>query len=133
MSLPIPDILERASKVLEEAQKIVNIFGDKPEFADLKSALKVIHPDDLLAVLNEVGKVYVGVHNMQVLQIGSRGNTVTGQFEVALQVEYGLGTRQLVVPLPPNVAQDLINNFTMELSKVKTGGTIISSLGSVSG
>lgn len=122
MPLPIPDILQNAGNVLEEAANIVRIFGDKPEFAELKSLSKKVNSNDLLAVMNEVGKVYVGIHKLQVQQIGSRANTERRTFDVAMTLEFGLGPRTVVTPLPIAVATDMIKTFNEDLAKL-TGTT----------
>lgn len=130
MSLPIPDILQNAGVVIDEAKKTIRLFGDKPEFSDLKDAVKRVSSDDLLSVLNEIGKVYSGIHNIQVLQMSADANKKTGNLDLILQVEFGLGLRAVVVPMPKKVAEEFLKNFTEELTGVKSSN-IIKDLGSM--
>lgn len=132
MPLPIPDILENASNVLKAAKQYC---GDQTghNLDAIRDALKKVNPDDILAVLNEVGKVYVGLHNIQVRQIGARGNTETGNFEVAIGVEYGLGPRTLITALPQQAGADLCKNFAEELAKIRPSGSLITDISEING
>lgn len=124
MPLPIPDILERASRVLELAKKVTEQDYDKgcSEYTvELGEALKKVSPDDLLAVLNEIGKVYMGVNNIKILKIGSRPIPEAKTLEFAVEVEYGLGPRAIVVRLPLESATNLVKNFNDNLVSAATG------------
>lgn len=124
MPLPIPDIMQNASDVLVAAKKVTE-DQTSGNINELRAALKKVNPDDILAVLNEVGAVYMGMHNMQIQQIGARGNTATGKFEVAIQADFGLGPRTLIVPLLPAAATELVKNFQQELLQLKPGKPVI--------
>lgn len=128
MLLPIPTILENAGNVLDLAKKITQENPAVHDRADniqaLKDALKKVSPEDLLAVMNEVGKLYAGVHNIQVQQIGVRKSEKTRGIEIALQIEFGIGPRTLIVPLPPEAASAFLENMKAEMSPMGSGKII---------
>lgn len=130
MPLPIPDILQNASAVIEAAKKAIHDGGDKFESAALADALKKVSSDDLLAVLNEVGKVYVALHNMRIQSVGSRANIEHKLFEVAFQVDFGLGLRTIIVPMPISAAEQLVKTFGEDLAKLtgSSSGKLITSI-----
>lgn len=134
--LPIPTILENAANVIKEARKIAkgSTADAIANLDSLKEALTKVHEDDLLAVMNEVGKVYTGMHNIQVRQIGAQGNVATGDFEVAIEAEYGLGPRMIIVRFPLKDGETLCKNFATELAKLKVGsGALITDANFING
>lgn len=117
MSLPIPDILQNAAAVLQIA-KDMTYNPTNEDVSKLKHAAKKVSPDDIAAVLNEVGKVYVGIHNIQVMNMGSAANLKDKTLEVAIVVEFGLGPRTLKIPLPIDIAQKLVDGFKINMDSL---------------
>lgn len=134
MPLPIPDIMEKASAVLRLANEFANAditykHGEMVSLAPLREALKKISPDDLLAVLNEVGSVYAGLHNMRIAQIGSRPNAQMKTVEVAINVDFGLGPRAVVIPLTPEGAEQVARGINESVAALKMeNGKLITSV-----
>ncbi len=115
MPLPIPDILEKASAVLKLAHDLP-YNPTNEDVGKVKHAAKAVSPNDLLAVLNEVGAVYTGMNHMQVVQMGSQPNAKVKALNVVIVVDYGMGPKQLVTALPLDVAKDLIKNLSDNLA-----------------
>lgn len=136
MPLPIPDILQSAGAVLNAAKQLIDridserkehpvsngAFQESEDVTAVREALKRVNTSDLLAVMNEVGRVYIGMHNIQILQIGSNANMEKTAFEVAITAEFGLGPRTMIVPLPVATATELVRVFNSDLAKL-TGTT----------
>lgn len=125
MPLPIPDIMERAGSALVQAKKIVNLFGDKPELATLKDALSKVSAEDLLAVVSEVGKVYAGMHNQQILGFGAKPGSKPETIDFCVQIEFGLGPRLLTLNIPFDGAKnlaDIISQSIAETNAVDVAG-----------
>lgn len=123
MPLPIPDILQRAA-ILITAARALKSSQTSENILAVGSALDAVNEDDLLAVMNEVGKVYMGVHNPQVTQIGARGNTGSKNLEIAIHVDFGLGPRIIVVPLPHENAVGFISACNEAMRELRPGGII---------
>lgn len=135
MSLPIPDIMNNAANALKEAKKVSDSLRigtansdinplRHPGVDDLHEALQKINPDDLMAVLNEVGTVYAGVHNMQIRQVGSRPNKKLKGIDIAVELDYGFGPRMVIVGLPREHAEALVKTMTADLQLAKPNGII---------
>ena len=73
--------------------------------------------------MNEVGKVYAGMHNIQVLKIGSRPIPQAKTLEFALEIDFGVGPRTLIVPVPLEAATNMVKNFNDNLVSAATGST----------
>lgn len=132
MPLPIPNILENAGNAIKAAKEYCESPNDA-NISKLEDALKKIHHDDLLAVMNEVGKVYVGMYNMQIQQIGSRANLKTGNFEVVLSADFGIGPVAIITPIPVEQAKQLVEGFKAELAIFTSGTHLITDIGSING
>lgn len=128
MPLPIPDIMQNAGNALIAAKKVVDTLAksaSQPEGTqELIEALKKVSPDDLLAVLNEIGQVYHGVHNINVTQIGSRPNPKAKTLEIALQINAGLGPKMVMMGLPFDSAEALVKAMSNDLQAIKPSGLI---------
>ncbi len=129
MPLPIPDIMLNASKALEAAALCAE-NASASHVSDLKDALKKIHPNDLMAVLNEVGSVYKGIHEMQALSIGSRANFDTKSLELVIQVNFGIGPRPLTISLPVDQAEQIVKQLLSDVTQLKPA-RIIANVGEI--
>lgn len=115
MPLPIPDIMQKVCEVLNAAKK----FSSDQTSANiqaLKDAAAKVHPDDVNAVMNEIGTVYRGLHNQQILSFGSRPNLETGMLEMAIVIEFGLGPRTLITGIPVAGAEEIIKNMSNDIA-----------------
>lgn len=126
MGLPIPTILENAGAVLEAAANLINSKDSWRirDSTDLAEAVKKVNKNDLLAVLNEVGGVYMGLHNIQVKQIGTKPSDDKKSLEIAIQVDFGLGPKVLVTLLPVALAEQFYNAMGEDIAKMKPKGLI---------
>lgn len=128
MPLPIPNILENAANVLVSAQAVSDTLKASGNpvagSSELEEALKKIAPSDLLAVLNEVGKVYTALHNIQVLRVGAASEPSKGVMNFLIEIDFGLGARQLIVPMPSDMAAKFSADMSVEAAKLKKGGLI---------
>lgn len=128
MPLPIPDILERAARVIELAAAY-----DKDPLsstqAQLREALKVVSPKDLQAVMSEVGKVYTNVFQPRVLSFGSRANPDGKHLDLAVIMDFGFGPKPVITSLPIKDAEKLIQTFQEDMDQIspKKGGLILHS------
>jgi hypothetical protein len=114
MPLPIPTIMENASNVLKLAKEFTetdeDFYGEIKN--ELREALKKVSPDDLLAVMNEVGKVYVGMYNQQILGIGAKKSERPEHVQLCVQVNFGLGPHALIIEVPFEGAKTIIKVIT---------------------
>lgn len=120
MPLPIPDIMQNASNALDAAKRCCEV-GDTANISihALRDSLKKVSSDDLAAVMNEVGRLYAGVNNIQIIQIGSRINPDNKAFEFGVIIDFGMGPRTLMIPMPFETADNLINSLRAELDKLE--------------
>lgn len=123
--LPIPELLEKAANVIG----LANAFCKEQTSSNinaLEEALRGVSKEDILAVLNEVGTVYMGLHNMQVRSIGTKPSDDRKSLEVALQIDAGTGPKVVITPLPIDVAKKLYVQMGEELAALQfeKGGLI---------
>lgn len=131
MPLPIPDILERASKVLKLAKKVTSQYAKAGSIVELKDALKTVSPSDLLAVLNEIAGIFQWMNNIQIQSIGSMPDFKNKKFALGIVLACPLGDRQLTIPLTIEQAKELIKSFQDTMNAlVVTEGKLILDTGS---
>lgn len=93
----IPDILEKASKVIAAAQEVVTRFAsgaDGQQKRDdamkaLEAALAHVHPDDVLAVLNKYGTDMMNLRDMEIIAIGYEPDTSSRKVAVSVHLKFG--------------------------------------------
>lgn len=124
MPLPIPDIMKNASDALIEAKK-VSEDSRNHAVSELKDALKKINPNDILAVLNEIGVVYQGAHNIQISQMGSRPNSENKMLEILILVDAGMGPKTVIVGMPVDNAEKFAKAITADIQILKPGRIIM--------
>lgn len=117
--LPIPEILKNAADVIRYAKAVEDGIKLSETRPAVRKALAKVSPEDVHAALNEIGRVYMGIHNIQVLQFGAKANPETKLFEVVLQIEYGLGPVFLTIPMPAEMGQRIIDTFLAEMAKMQ--------------
>lgn len=127
MPLPVPDIMQNAATVLKAAKEM----GYKPTEEQIKSLhhlTNMVSADDLLAVLNEVGRVYVGMHNIQIARIASAPDLQNKKFAFIIEiVPTGLDPIVLTIPLTVEQGRFLIKSFqdTLTALTVSEGKLIL--------
>ncbi len=133
MPLLIPDILQNAAAVIDAADSLVNQgtnssveFNWDANLYTLSESIKKVNSDDLMAVLNEVGRVYSGVYNMQIISLGSGVDFKERTLNIALQVEFGMGPRPLVLKLPFEQAKQVVEQLQKDLATLKPPAVITS-------
>lgn len=89
MALPIPTILENAANVIKAANRAIKEGGHIYDTEYLEVAVSKVNENDLAAVMNEVGSVYLNLKNLHLVAIGTRGNPSTKKLEIMAKLSTG--------------------------------------------
>lgn len=131
MGLNIPEIMGKASKVIDEADRLVRIFGDREEFAPLKQLVSEISAGDLNEAMQEIGHTYVAFHGVKrgladIKIVAMRSRADLEKKGVIIESQVVVGPAEFIIPTPFSTADaDHLNKGISAAIKMVKPGTII--------
>lgn len=132
MGLNIPEIIGNASRVIDEADRLIKLYGDKEEFGPLKQLISNISAGNLNEAMQEIGQTYVSFHSLKqglsdvkITAMASRADLAKKSVIIESQVVIGPAEFIVATTLSPDNADHLAKRISAAMKMAKPGTIIM--------